>query len=94
LLAVERYRQDHGRWPKALSELVPDYLPAVPIDPHDGAPLRFRRFADGVMVYSVDADGEDNGGDLDEASKKGKDWGLRLWDVSRRRQPPQATKEK
>jgi hypothetical protein len=94
LLAVERYRQDHGRWPTALSELVPEYLQAVPRDPRDGAPVRFRRFADGVMIYSVGADGEDNGGDLDEAPKKGKDWGLRLWDLSRRRQPPQALIEK
>jgi hypothetical protein len=30
LVAMEEYRQDIGRYPSGLSELVPDYLPAVP----------------------------------------------------------------
>jgi hypothetical protein len=35
--AARLYRHDAGRWPASLAELVPEYLPAVPIDPfHDG----------------------------------------------------------
>ena len=32
-LAVQLFRADHGRWPAALAELVPAYLPSVPLDP-------------------------------------------------------------
>jgi len=36
-LAAQLYRHDHGgAWPASLGQLVPDYLPALPIDPfHD-----------------------------------------------------------
>ena len=47
-----------------LSELVPEILPSAPIDPMDGKPLRYRRNADGTfLLYSVGADGKDDGGD-------------------------------
>lgn len=32
-LAAQLYRADYGRWPAALEELVPAYLPAIPLDP-------------------------------------------------------------
>jgi hypothetical protein len=43
-LAAQLYRADHGgRWPERLEELVPTYLPAVPVDPFhdDGRPLGY-----------------------------------------------------
>jgi len=89
LLAVERYRRAQGRWPEKPGDLVPTYLDKAPIDVFDGTPLRIRRFSDGVMVYSVGPDGVDNGGRFDKNPRlKGTDWGYRLWDVPRRRQPP------
>ena len=36
LLALRLYHLDHGRYPATLAELVPAYLPAVPIDPTVG----------------------------------------------------------
>jgi hypothetical protein len=62
LLAVERYRMAHGALPDGLDSLVPQYLAAVPEDPHDGAPLRYKRSDRGYVVYSVDGDGRDDGG--------------------------------
>jgi hypothetical protein len=89
LLAAERFRLAHKRWPKDLSELVPAYIARVQLDPFDGQPLRLRPFADGIAIYSVSYDGQDNGGNLsDNPMAKGTDWGLRLWDVAKRRQPP------
>ncbi|MBO7622054.1 MAG: hypothetical protein J6T06_16190, partial [Victivallales bacterium] len=43
-IAVERFKlaQD-GRKPTALSELVPQYLASVPLDPYDGGELKYRR---------------------------------------------------
>jgi hypothetical protein len=89
-LAVERYRLTHGRWPKTLAALEPKFLAKVPLDPCDGKPLRYRRLPDGVVVYSVGPDGQDNGGTLDRANPiaPGTDLGIRLWDVAKRRQPP------
>jgi hypothetical protein len=61
-LAIERFRLAQGRLPKDLGELVPKFLDAIPNDPFDGAPLRYKRLAVGYVVYSVDADGRDDGG--------------------------------
>jgi hypothetical protein len=94
LVAVERYRRAHRVWPESLAPLVPKYLEAVPLDPFDGQPLRYRKLADGVIVYSIGPDRQDDGGLLtnyslrslqDAGGAKG-DIGLRLWDVNSRRQ--------
>jgi hypothetical protein len=89
-VAAERYRRTRGTWPESLETLVPDYLDRVPADPYDGQPLRYRRLADGVVIYAVGPDGADNGGHLDrkEPLAEGNDLGIRLWDVKSRRQPP------
>ncbi len=89
-LAVERYRQAIKAWPNDLAQLCPAYLAAVPVDPFDGKPLRYRRVADGVVLYSLGADGVDNGGALNAGfnTAPGKDIGIRLWDAAQRRQPP------
>jgi hypothetical protein len=60
--AVERFRLAKGRLPDALSELAPQFLDAIPSDPFDGEPLRYRPLARGYIIYSVDADGHDDGG--------------------------------
>lgn len=62
-LAVLRWRAAHeGKLPESLSELVPDTLPAIPADPFDEQPLRYRRLPQGFTVYSVGPDFTDNGG--------------------------------
>jgi hypothetical protein len=88
-LAVERYRRDKGHWPETLADLVPDYLPKVPLDLYDGAPLRYRQLDDGVVVYSVGPDGQDDGGKIVRRGNptSDADIGVRLWDVAHRRQP-------
>src|SRR5262249_13248745 len=60
--AVERYGLQHGRCPETLDALVPELLRAVPTDPYDGKPLRYRHDAEGVVVYTVGPDGKDDGG--------------------------------
>ncbi len=61
-LAVERFRLDRGRLPGQLQELTPQFLEAIPMDPFDGAPLRYRRLDRGYVIYSVGADGHDDRG--------------------------------
>jgi len=62
-LAIERYRRSNSNsLPDSLSQLVPAYLPAVPADPFDGKPLRFKKRSEGYVVYSVGSDQQDDGG--------------------------------
>jgi hypothetical protein len=61
-IAIERSRLATGKLPDQLGDLVPKFLPAVPADPFDGEPLRYRKLARGYVVYSVGEDMVDNGG--------------------------------
>ncbi len=61
-LAAERFRLKTGRLPTSIAELVPDYLDGVPDDPFSDGPLLLRETEDGIVVYSVNEDGEDDGG--------------------------------
>jgi len=61
-LPVERYRLATGQLPERLGDLVPQYLTQVPVDPFDRQPIRYRRTEPGYVLYSVDMDGQDHGG--------------------------------
>ena len=87
-IACERFRLQHGRWPKTLAELPPALLAAVPLDPFDGEPLRYRHLPDGVVIYSVGPDLSDDGGELSwSPGSIGPDTGFRLWNPEARRLP-------
>lgn len=94
IVALERFRRIHKRWPDSLESLVPDQLKNVPTDPFDGTPLRYRRNQDGVAVYSIWPDGQDYAGKLTYSTAKGANFGLRLWDVAKRRQLPKSAGQK
>jgi hypothetical protein len=94
-VACERFRQQHKRWPESLNDLVPVFLPAVPLDPYNGEPLRYAKLNDGVVVHSVGKwPPKSNAGfglpDPPEQIRPavGIDYGFRLWDPDRRRLPP------
>jgi hypothetical protein len=91
-LAADRFRRNQGRWPGALDELVTaGLLSAVPLDPFDGQPLRLKRTAGGLILYSVGKDGQDDGGQRirwDYVWGPSSARGFRLWDPAARRQPP------
>ncbi len=52
-IAVERYRRATGALPDSLAQLVPSYLPNVPIDPYSGREVKYAKTADRGVVYSV-----------------------------------------
>ncbi|WP_428938621.1 hypothetical protein [Fontivita pretiosa] len=99
IVACRLYQVDHaGRWPEKLEDLVPDYLPDVPVDPFSqtGQPLKYLLARNGTrpIVYSVGEDGKDNTPDdsvLPPEPQSG--WirlGLDQWrDISRFTPPPQ-----
>ncbi|HEX5106006.1 MAG TPA: hypothetical protein VFV87_19440 [Pirellulaceae bacterium] len=64
-LAHDQFCNVTGRPAVAISELVPEYLPALPLDPFTRQPLRTCRTADeDLVIYSVGPDGIDNGGNF------------------------------
>ncbi len=69
-LAVERFRQHRGRLPANPGELAPQFIETVPSDPFDRARLRYHTLTRGYVIYSVDADGHDDGGREPPESRK------------------------
>jgi len=82
-LAVERYRNKHGKWPETLAAAYDG--DSVPQDPFSGGSLVYRRTATGVLIYSVGQDGQDNGGkSAKNSTLTGTDLVFQLWDVGKR----------
>lgn len=64
-VALKRYEHRFGKLPPDLSVLVPVLLQAVPPDPMDAQPLRYRLSnTNSFLLYSVGLDGVDDGGDV------------------------------
>ncbi|MEX2672874.1 MAG: hypothetical protein WD294_12285 [Phycisphaeraceae bacterium] len=63
-LGVAGYRAEHGEYPQTLAQLVPGWLEAVPVDLFhpEGEAVHYRVEAERVLIYSVNFNGEDNGG--------------------------------
>jgi hypothetical protein len=62
-IALKRYHLKHGSYPPDLNSLAPEFLAAVPLDPVDGKPLRYKLKSDGTfLLYSVGENGVDDGG--------------------------------
>lgn len=72
-LAIERFRLFQHRLPLTLDELNISSSTETTTDPFDGQPMRYKRLEKGYVVYSVGADGEDNGGRERPASVKSDD---------------------
>ncbi|MCI0460357.1 MAG: hypothetical protein L0Z62_25675 [Gemmataceae bacterium] len=89
-VAAELHRRERAAWPESPEKLVAaGYLKAVPFDPFDGKPLRWRLANGCLRIYSVGPDGQDDGGTtLLSSLDNGSDLVFRLWDVERRRRLP------
>jgi len=64
-LAIRLFVIDHGgAWPTNLEQLVPEYLPAVPLDAMAAGqrPIRYLSRSVDPVIYSVGSDGVDDGG--------------------------------
>lgn len=65
-LALERHFAQHSSYPTRLEDLVPALLPAVPVDPCDGKPMRYQQTEAGrYRLWSVAFDGKDDLGKVD-----------------------------
>ena len=69
-VATARYRVAENQLPRSVDDLVPQWLPAVPLDPFDGKPLRMKRAEHEVILYSVGPDKVDDSGAMYDASER------------------------
>jgi hypothetical protein len=94
-IAAERFRLRSDQWPESLEELVnAELLAAVPLDPFDGQPVRWKKSAEGRIIYSVGVNLVDDGGDNTLFNAHPKDIVFRLYDPDKRQLPARPTKSK
>lgn len=61
-LALRLHLAQRGELPKRLEQLVPDYLPTLPLDPFTERPFIYRPNGSTFLLYSVGRDLQDDGG--------------------------------
>jgi len=76
--ALAAYHADHGTYPDGLNALAPKYLSKVPNDLYTEQPLHYRRQGAGFLLYSVGANGVDDGGRTFDSQPQGDDIVLRI----------------
>ncbi len=69
VISLHEYRAKHGKLPKYLVDLAPDFVRAAPVDPFSGRPLVYRLTPDkkDFVLYSVGENQVDDGGKHDPA---------------------------
>lgn len=55
--AIRRFRADNSRYPHSLEELVPKYLPSIPVDPMTGSATTWRTTTEENVTPSTDFSG-------------------------------------
>lgn len=89
-LALELFHRTHGRYPESLDELVPQWLPAVPVDRITGESLKFKVMDDRPMVHSVGADKDDDGGRMPHSPRSAAhtdpDFAAQWWPADKEKQ--------
>ena len=55
--AIKAFQADNGRYPRSLEELVPKYLPAIPVDPATKSSTTWRVTTEDVVQPSEDFTG-------------------------------------
>ncbi len=76
--AVVWYQRLNGRYPDSLAPLAPNYLTTVPGDLFSGKGLIYQPGANGFLLYSVGANGTDEGGRWNYDLPPGDDIAVRI----------------
>jgi len=80
-LACLIYRNQYGKYPEKISDLLPDILKEEPLDPFTGQSLIYRTKEDGFIVYSLGTNQKDDNGKMSEMTQlvmdKDDDWSWR-----------------
>jgi len=87
--ALARYRDQVGKYPERLEQLVPQFLPRIEPDIFSGKPPIYRRSGTGYVLYSVGPNGQDDGGRTYEDNPRGDDIVIRMPPTPPVRKPSQ-----
>jgi len=68
MVALRRYKNEHGRWPQSLDQIKPQVGKDILTDPHTNGPFVYKLTEDGFILYSKGRNGVDNGGRRSTAS--------------------------
>lgn len=79
-LTIQRYRLQKGKLPESLSNLIPQYLDNIPLDPFNGKALKYNKLDPGFIIYSVGQNLSDDNGK--EQPKDGKERDNSMWDIT------------
>lgn len=60
--ALAEFKLANGAYPRTLADLAPKSIAAIPDDLFNGQPLVYMPAKDGYLLYSVGANGKDDGG--------------------------------
>ena len=76
--SCEQYYNDHKQYPDSLDQISVSFGGVLPTDPFSGNSLLFKSDGNGYLIYSVSANGKDDGGAIlaTEANKVPLDQGL------------------
>jgi hypothetical protein len=78
ILALRCYELDKRKLPEKLSDLVPEYIQSVLLDPFDNAPMRWNNSTG--LLYSIGKDLIDGGGSVSRKPKSSDpDYGMYYW---------------
>jgi serine/threonine protein kinase len=59
-LSIVAYREDKGRFPQSLEDLMPNYLSQVPLDPFSNSPFHYELTSGGYLITSAGKDNKFN----------------------------------
>lgn len=60
--AIRAHYLTYHCMPPHLDSLVPEFLPEIPADPYGAGAMKMKRRADGIAIYSMGLDRDDDGG--------------------------------
>jgi hypothetical protein len=87
-LATERFRLSNGCWPRTISDLIPQFLSSVPVDPYDSQPLHYCRKSDRVIIDTIGLEQDSEERKIHEQGNDSPaDIGIRLWNPEYRHRP-------
>ena len=69
-IASRIYKQKHGKYADSLTQLTPEILHILPLDPFTGKDYVYKKKDRGFIVYSVGEDLRDDGGLRRKAREK------------------------
>jgi hypothetical protein len=65
-LAATAFRDRRGRWPEVADNLNPAFISPYPNDPFDGKPIKMRRVAGGMDLFSAGPPVDSETGETEE----------------------------